>query len=183
MPGADSSADTVVVNFPYHSCVASNCSNWILICVPLISHLAPQPLCNLFHNRERNRDVHTHARTLYTQSPETQTQAGRQASMQSNTRAKRMADTWQKQKRSERKTKRKKEGWGGKKERHGSLFWGIREDLSSLSWPCSAPHEVQRSDWFVYSERAYRRPEGMDKVAHLSQSVWTVTVKLGLLQP
>lgn len=79
MPGADSSADTVVVNFPYHSCVASNCSNWILICVPLISHLAPQPLCNLFHNRERNRDVHTHARTLYTQSPETQTQAGRQA--------------------------------------------------------------------------------------------------------
>lgn len=79
MPGADSSADTVVVNFPYHSCVASNCSNWILICVPLISHLAPQPLCNLFHNRERNRDVHTHARTLYTQSPETQTHAGRQA--------------------------------------------------------------------------------------------------------
>lgn len=65
MPGGDSSADTVVVNFPYYSCVASNCSNWILICVPLISHLAPQPLCNLFHNRERNRHVLTHIQ--YTQ--------------------------------------------------------------------------------------------------------------------
>lgn len=182
MPGADSSADTVVVNFPYHSCVASNCSNWILICVPLISHLAPQPLCNLFHNRERNRDVHTHARTLYTQSPETQTQAGRQACKVTHVQRE-----WRTHDRSKKevreKQREKKKAGGGKKERHGSLFWGIREDLSSLSWPCSAPHEVQRSDWFVYSERAYRRPEGMDKVAHLSQSVWTVTVKLGLLQP
>ena len=68
MPGGDSGLDTVVVNFPYYSCVASHCGNWILICVPLISHLAPQPLCNLFHNRERNRHVgphiqHTHTHT------------------------------------------------------------------------------------------------------------------------
>lgn len=66
MPGEDSRAETVAVNFPYCSCVASNCSNWILICVPLISHLAPQPLRNLFHNREQNRHVgsHTLGRTL-----------------------------------------------------------------------------------------------------------------------
>lgn len=68
------STDTVVVNFPYYSCVASNCSNWILICVPLISHLAPQPPCNLFHNRERNRHVHTHVKyTHLMQSKQTHT--------------------------------------------------------------------------------------------------------------
>lgn len=60
MSGEDSREDTIVVNFPDCSCVASNCSNWILICVPLISHLAPQPLRNLFHNREQNRHVGSH---------------------------------------------------------------------------------------------------------------------------
>ena len=77
MPGGDSGLDTVVVNFPYYSCVASHCGNWILICVPLISHLAPQPLCNLFHNRERNRHVGAHIQHTHTHT-HTHTQASMQ---------------------------------------------------------------------------------------------------------
>lgn len=148
--------------------MASNCGNWILIYVPLISHLAPQPLCNLFHNRERNR--HVGAQTYSAHSGNTHTRTHIHTGSEGRTHGRDGEGTGESQ-----------EEWGLGGGR-GGLQIGF-QCLGSLSWCLWEVHsESERPDRLSVLRASWeagggRGVEWARSVAHLSQSVWTVTAE------